>query len=380
MEKLGKNMKYYRIQAGYSQKELAELLHLGERTIGHYETGTRIPPIDKLELIADALDVELEDLRDRHKKDMDDWEDYFFFGGKGSKKNMDERRFKMIIKRVYYAKKEDFEEEGDVIEVENYVYSKSLANDILALTNKCMNVHECWYCPPMGWIIQGYILEHPFEITIRKKEDRVGEWILKVSDPFDENYRLSQEIKQIVNIMIFWFHTHYPDDKLDYSLKAKLYKSGITNENLLSHEIEEYDFENRIVNGLVKHGCNTIQKMLSMTEQELRNIVSFGHSSQLTVEYMQKKIKRWLTDKTYYVFAIPKPTLRERYPNAEDIPVGKTELDLRIVYALLRDGIRTLGDICQRKRIHLFVLPGIDEEELEEIEEVLATFSLSLYE
>lgn len=52
---IGKVIRYYRERKGYSQKELAEKVHMSVRTIGHYETGTRSPSIEVLQRLAEVL-------------------------------------------------------------------------------------------------------------------------------------------------------------------------------------------------------------------------------------------------------------------------------------------------------------------------------------
>ena len=55
--KVGEVIRYYREKTGYSQKELAEKVHMSVRTIGHYETGTRSPSIEVMKQLAKVLHV-----------------------------------------------------------------------------------------------------------------------------------------------------------------------------------------------------------------------------------------------------------------------------------------------------------------------------------
>jgi len=56
---IGKAIKHYRNKAKLTQKELAKKINVSERTIGHYETETRVPSLDVLNLIAKALDAKV---------------------------------------------------------------------------------------------------------------------------------------------------------------------------------------------------------------------------------------------------------------------------------------------------------------------------------
>lgn len=62
-------LKELRNESGKTQKELAEILNITDRTYGHYETGKREPSIDTLILIADYYKVSLDYLTGRYKKD-----------------------------------------------------------------------------------------------------------------------------------------------------------------------------------------------------------------------------------------------------------------------------------------------------------------------
>lgn len=63
---IGKNIKKYRIQKGWTQKELAEQLLLSDSFIGKLESVTRQTLlIDTLEQIANALDVDIQRFFDK---------------------------------------------------------------------------------------------------------------------------------------------------------------------------------------------------------------------------------------------------------------------------------------------------------------------------
>jgi len=63
---IGKNIKKYRIQKGWTQKELAEQLLLSDSFIGKLESVTRQTlSIDTLEQIANVLDVDIQRFFDK---------------------------------------------------------------------------------------------------------------------------------------------------------------------------------------------------------------------------------------------------------------------------------------------------------------------------
>ena len=50
---------------GYSQAQMADFLNITRQAYNHYETGTRVPPADSLNTLADVLGVSTDYLLDR---------------------------------------------------------------------------------------------------------------------------------------------------------------------------------------------------------------------------------------------------------------------------------------------------------------------------
>ena len=62
MSDFAKNLKFYRKQKNYSQKDLAEKLHYGYTAIANYESGRNEPSLDDLITLAKVLDVTVDEL------------------------------------------------------------------------------------------------------------------------------------------------------------------------------------------------------------------------------------------------------------------------------------------------------------------------------
>ena len=69
--KIGIKIKLLRTKLNYSQEKLAEISGLNKNSIGAVERGESRPTIDTLELIAIALGIELKELVDVSKIDLD---------------------------------------------------------------------------------------------------------------------------------------------------------------------------------------------------------------------------------------------------------------------------------------------------------------------
>ena len=62
MSDFAKNLKRYRKQKKYSQKDLAEKLNYGYTAVANYESGRNEPSLDVLIALARALDVTVDEL------------------------------------------------------------------------------------------------------------------------------------------------------------------------------------------------------------------------------------------------------------------------------------------------------------------------------
>lgn len=63
------NLVSMRKMYGYSQDELADKIGVSRQTLSKYETGESLPDIEKCRLLANALDVSIDDLVNYDKED-----------------------------------------------------------------------------------------------------------------------------------------------------------------------------------------------------------------------------------------------------------------------------------------------------------------------
>ena len=62
MSDFAKNLKRFLKQKGYSQQKLAKALDYGYTAIANYESGRNEPSLDTLVILADTLDVSVDEL------------------------------------------------------------------------------------------------------------------------------------------------------------------------------------------------------------------------------------------------------------------------------------------------------------------------------
>lgn len=70
MMKFPEILKMLREKQGYTQKQLAEVIHVTKNFVSHYELGGCMPGIDILAAIADVFDVSLDFLLGRSKANL----------------------------------------------------------------------------------------------------------------------------------------------------------------------------------------------------------------------------------------------------------------------------------------------------------------------
>lgn len=71
VSKIGLKIKLLRNKLGYSQEKLAEMADLSKNSLGAIERGVSVAGIDTLDRIANALEIELKELVDVSKIDLD---------------------------------------------------------------------------------------------------------------------------------------------------------------------------------------------------------------------------------------------------------------------------------------------------------------------
>lgn len=72
--KIGSNVLYYRKQKGLTQEQVAERLDVSFQTVSAWEHDDYLPQLEKLEKLAEVLDVTIADLCSAHQADPIEWD------------------------------------------------------------------------------------------------------------------------------------------------------------------------------------------------------------------------------------------------------------------------------------------------------------------
>lgn len=286
---IGHQIKHYREQVMLSQRELAEKIFVSERSIGHYETGTRVPPIDKVLLIADILDVELQDLIEQTTKESKDW--YIFMSEPPKnvqKKFMDEARFHLFLKRTeLYCNVKDT---AEYIKSDSVFYPKRLGSFLSSMVSEQLTFTIVFSSDDSlrQWMIIGYFKDVRFAFDIKEKEEHV-EFHTKGIAP------LHTEFNKVVRMLSKWFECYYVTKKILYDMESLLSLNTISKTELLAMTLYEFHFPNEfnyfvLFQRMKRDGVDSLEKLLNAKEFDY--ILDF-HA--VETDFINK-VKQWLDE------------------------------------------------------------------------------------
>jgi transcriptional regulator with XRE-family HTH domain len=107
----GQNLRIARKQKGYTLARLSEISGISKRMIGHYETQVKRPSVDKIKMLANALEVSIDELMGSIDKT------------KNSKKNNDQPSYR-IMKKVRIIERLTIREQKAIFQFINTIVEK----------------------------------------------------------------------------------------------------------------------------------------------------------------------------------------------------------------------------------------------------------------
>lgn len=95
------NLKLYRLNSGFTQKQVADALHIERTTYTYYETGKTLPNVITLKKLADMFNVPIDYLMPSEPKNLSDLEDSDFSSGKKDENNQQTPLRKSSNEKIY---------------------------------------------------------------------------------------------------------------------------------------------------------------------------------------------------------------------------------------------------------------------------------------
>ena len=305
--KIGQQIKFYREQKGYSQKELAALVHMSERTVGHYETGTRSPSVESLHLLSNALGIDITSFFISHESLHDAFEipsDTLVCEKTGTeeirypKKHMDAEEFKRIMKNIYEEEEFVFVEDEQYIQVYNITndryaetYDKAFANHLISLADKDTVLHHMFFEKDRYFKVSGSFHGEYFYITANRCEEH----------GYDFSIYTYKNHVQYMPPLVFeawdWFLETFQPQHIHKNFFSHAYFSDFSPLHISSYRIARCDgvlLGVRAYNCLENRNLLTLENILSLTNEEVRSFNELGHKSGNEILYFQEDMQEWI--------------------------------------------------------------------------------------
>lgn len=229
------------------------------------------------------------------EKSEDEWFDFFYKDIKKAKKNMDDKRFRLMIDRMFSEIEILNETENEII-IEDYVFSKTLANKLLPLANESANFNMMCRFPNQKWLINGFVNDEPFEFEISFYRNRANlDVITKI------NKKIPPKMKEIVEIFKTWFEESNPVVWLQFSFEANLYLSDNTYTKLLNETIPPYILDSSTIKTLIDNRVLNrkfwrVREFLQTSYEEIISIPGISEYEVERIENFKQRMKHIIED------------------------------------------------------------------------------------
>lgn len=325
---IGQQIKHYREKKGYSQKELAGLVHMSERTVGHYETGTRSPSVEALTLLAKALDIDitsffiphspiddtLTSASSAHEKLMaipfKDVEDIGVVKKEeeihDAKKHMDGEIFKDFMKRSYQENDIEIKimEDEQYIQVYNVtegvfeeIFDKQFAKYMISLVDEQTIIEIIYFKKNDYFTIIGDYHGNHFNIGAHSCEEHGFDFRMYACERFFYHMSSTIHIPPIIHEIWHWFLETFQPKHVHRDFFSHAYFSDFSLSHILSYRMyrcDKFPLSDRSYNCLEKRNLLTIESILSLTEEDIKGFHEIGYRGTKEILYVQEDIQKWI--------------------------------------------------------------------------------------
>ena len=233
------------------------------------------------------------------------------------------------------------------------------ANGIVYLTSECTFQGECLgYCPKCD--AEARYLDS--ELNRLAKEGKE----IKVSGLTYQKFLATAEAATASRNSI-------PDNELMVEGHADYMK-----EKVLGMKVEELDFSSRTLNALKRANINTVEEIISFTEDEIIKIRNIGETG--FTELLKKLRGLGLSFRESEVYTmgmfIERPEVKGE--KVLEFTIEEMEFSVRTYTCLKRAGINTVEDLINRTESDMIKVRNLGRKSLEEVIQKLNALGLSL--
>ncbi len=233
------------------------------------------------------------------------------------------------------------------------------ANGIVYLTSECTFQGECLgYCPKCD--AEARYLDS--ELNRLAKEGKE----IKVSGLTYQKFLATAEAATVSRNSV-------PDNELMVEGHADYMK-----EKVLGMKVEELDFSSRTLNALKRANINTVEEIISFTEDEIIKIRNIGETG--FTELLKKLRGLGLSFRESEVYTmgmfIERPEVKGE--KVLEFTIEEMEFSVRTYTCLKRAGINTVEDLINRTESDMIKVRNLGRKSLEEVIQKLNALGLSL--
>lgn len=235
------------------------------------------------------------------------------------------------------------------------------ANGIVYLTSECTFQGECpGYCPKCD--AEARYLDSELNRLAKEGKD------IKVSGLAYQNFLATAEATTVSKNPI-------PDNELMVEGHADYMK-----EKVLGMKVEELDFSSRTLNALKRSNINTVEELISFTEDEIIKVRNIGETG--FTELLKKLRGLGLSFREREIYTMGMFIERPEVMGEKilEMTIEELELSVRTYNCLKRVGINTVDELLDLTESDLMQVKNLGKKGFEEVVQKLSALGLSLKE
>ena len=235
------------------------------------------------------------------------------------------------------------------------------ANEIVYLTSECTFQGDCpGFCPKCD--AEARYLDSELNRLAKEGKD------IKVSGLTYQKFLATAEATVASTQSV-------PDNEIMIEGHADYFK-----EKVLSMRVEELDFSSRTQNALMRAGINTVEEIISYTEDEIIKVRNIGETGFAEIWKKLHSLGLSFREREIYTMGmlIERPEVKGE--KVLEMTIEELDFSVRTYTCLKRAGINTVDDLLQRTESDMIKIRNLGRKSLEEVILKLSALGLTLME
>ena len=233
------------------------------------------------------------------------------------------------------------------------------ANGIVYLTSECTFQGDCpGFCPKCD--AEARYLDSELNRLAKEGKD------IKVSGLTYQKFLATAEATVASTQSV-------PDNEIMIEGHADYFK-----EKVLSMKVEELDFSSRTLNALKRSGINTVEEVISYTEDEIIKVRNIGETGFAEIWKKLHGLGLAFRERDIYTMGMLLERPEVKGEKVLEMTIEELDFSVRTYTCLKRAGINTVDDLLQRTESDMIKIKNLGKKSLEEVIFKLNALGLSL--